>query len=1131
MDYEIDAELESPDVGEGDFWREAFRWADEGALVPDGSLAPSDSFPEVPGPLQALQGLNADQRAAAEHVFGPAKVTAGAGAGKTKTLVARVVNLTWNHDVDPAQICLITFTCRAAGEIRARVAASVGARANAMAAGTFHSVALAIIRDDVRRFGRKGNPSIWDEDTTARELRRICEAVTGHSKGGGAGQKQWTPETLMAKLSAHKEAAKPWPSPEFEAGLVSEHDAQALEVLLEYESAKQVSNAFDYDDLIHKVVRMAEEDEEFGEKLAARWDFVMVDEYQDTNALQDRFIGLLAKRSRNLMIVGDDDQCLVAGTQIAMADGTTRSIEDVKVGDRVFSSGGASEIKGGGLVSRVFVSSASEVVRIEVEGGQVLFSTPEHTHFASFVSGVTPQRFFTYLMFRRDLGYRVGTTRVYTAGQVAPVLGFKQRALAEHADSVWIIGVFDTEHEARIDEHVTSLRYQISTLAFVRRDSSSGVLNPGGISHDASLIFEVFSAVRDISDAGAARLLHDRGLTIAAPHHRSMSRNSSHRHVRITLCGGSSRTWAGHRISMTGNDASGASRLRQAGLNVRASKADCCSWRYESVFSKYSDAMLVIERIRKAFELENVEIIQVARLHGEISDNSSLPFIPAGSVLPGMVMFDSRGKHVLVKSVSRVPYDGNVYDIDVLPAHNFSANGILTHNSIYGWRGSDVTFILGFESRWEGCRSYHLGQNYRSTPEVVAVADGIVSRSKQRQTKRIWTENPSGLPVMLMKAKNHEDEAFQIGAQICARISAGAKARDCAVLVRTRHQLLVLEKHLTGLGLRSQVVGLTAWWRREDSKHVLSWLKILSNPLDINAAHSVLAHSAGVGPKTVSDWRDLARVTQGELLSVPLKAMMQTKEYRVGLKRGEAISAVVERHGRYQKLLQDGALMLDLVAQIYADSGIDALLQSMRSNEDAKKVDEGAAREDFRERMLEFSMEISDLGYEGALVFLDTIYTQSADTEVGPSGRVLLTTIHSAKGLEWEHVWIAGFVQGLLPHGRIDDYGNVDVEFSNLEEERRLAYVAVTRARSTLMLSRVERTLSANKVPVPAFKSTFWLDAEEVFEAAKGPKPKSALICLSQVSRRQAPRKAPQQEEIKPASSLCLRDILQRRRR
>jgi ATP-dependent DNA helicase Rep len=142
-----------------------------------------------------------------------------------------------------------------------------------------------------------------------------------------------------------------------------------------------------------------------------------------------------------------------------------------------------------------------------------------------------------------------------------------------------------------------------------------------------------------------------------------------------------------------------------------------------------------------------------------------------------------------------------------------------------------------------------------------------------------------------------------------------------------------------------------------------------------------------------------------------------------------------------------------------------------------------------------------------------------------------LTTIHSAKGLEWEHVVIAGFVQGLLPHGRIDDYGNIDVEFSNMEEERRLAYVAVTRARSTLVLSRVERTLSANKVSVPAFKSTFWLDAEEVFEAAKGPKPKSATICLSQISRRQPTRKTPPQEEIKPTSGFCLRDVLQRRRR
>ena len=246
-------------------------------------------------------------------------------------------------------------------------------------------------------------------------------------------------------------------------------------------------------------------------------------------AVQYLWLRLLAQTRKNLCVVGDDDQCLVAGTRVTMADRTSRRIEQIKVGDMVLSCYGSSDFRPACVSKTHKQNSENGLIKITTASGRVVTSTTNHIHFADFVPGESPQQYFTYLMHKRGTGYRLGTSQIYTKGQKRAVIGFKQRCLQEHADAVWLIAAFDTEIDAREHEHRLSLRHGITTMPFVAR--KGGSIN--GLVHDQERLNRLHTELD--SAPKALQLMAETGLSADYPHHVPQTSASKRKTLQLTL--------------------------------------------------------------------------------------------------------------------------------------------------------------------------------------------------------------------------------------------------------------------------------------------------------------------------------------------------------------------------------------------------------------------------------------------------------------------------------------------------------------------------------------------------------------------------------------------------------------------
>jgi DNA helicase II / ATP-dependent DNA helicase PcrA len=246
-----------------------------------------------------LAGLNPPQREAAEHVEGPLLIFAGAGSGKTRVLTTRIANLIANRHVWPDRLLAVTFTNRAAREMRARVQSLVGEQAARMWVGTFHHTAVRMLRRDAPRIGLPQGFVIFDEDDTRAALKRVLDDL-------GLDQKRYPPSLIGHHLSqAKNELLGPDEYPNR-----SYFDEVVRRCYVRYQDLLRRSGGLDFDDLIVSVVRLLRTDAEALEAWRDRFRYVLVDEYQDTNRAQYVLVQLLAQAHRNLAVVGDDDQSI-----------------------------------------------------------------------------------------------------------------------------------------------------------------------------------------------------------------------------------------------------------------------------------------------------------------------------------------------------------------------------------------------------------------------------------------------------------------------------------------------------------------------------------------------------------------------------------------------------------------------------------------------------------------------------------------------------------------------------------------------------------------------------------------------------------------------------------------------------
>ncbi len=357
--------------------------------------------------------------------------------------------------------------------------------------------------------------------------------------------------------------------------------------------------------------------------------------------------------------------------------------------------------------------------------------------------------------------------------------------------------------------------------------------------------------------------------------------------------------------------------------------------------------------------------------------------------------------------------------------------------SIYRWRGADLRNILDFEHDVPGCRVVRLEQNYRSTKRILDIADAVIANNVGRKAKTLWTENAEGDPAVVYGAWDEHDEAAFVSRTIRRLRDEGTGYREIAIFYRTNAQSRVLEDALRLAGIPYLIVGGVRFYERKEIKDALAYLRLIVNPKDdVAFRRAVVAPSRGIGKASLLRLEEPAKMAAVSLLEAcrQLPPDVAGKPRRSLEEFVRLVGALGERKSR--------VALPQFLDEVLTASGYREALKQERTAEAEERLENleelVAAAEEFQ------------LAREGVTLeaFLDAVSLVS-DVDELPEERtgVTLMTLHSAKGLEFPVVFLTGMEEGVFPHVK----SLTDVE--ELEEERRLCYVGLTRARARLFLS------------------------------------------------------------------------------
>jgi len=370
--------------------------------------------------------------------------------------------------------------------------------------------------------------------------------------------------------------------------------------------------------------------------------------------------------------------------------------------------------------------------------------------------------------------------------------------------------------------------------------------------------------------------------------------------------------------------------------------------------------------------------------------------------------------------------------------------------SIYGWRGADIRNILNFERDYPDARVIKLEQNYRSTQNILDVANALISHNRGRKPKELWTSNKEGEPIYFYQAFDERDEAKFIGETIRGMVIEGsAEYRDCAVFYRTHSQSRPIEEECIRSGIPYRIYGGQRFYERKEIKDILAYLRVVANPADeVSLRRIINVPRRGIGDSTIARVEEVALRTGrafADVLSHPESADL-------GSRAVVAIKDFFKMVNGWRAL--DGAVPIaDLVERILDETGYLAMLENERTIEAETRL------ENLKE-FLVVAQQYDSAGTDRSLAgFLEELaLVTDIDNYQPGENAVVLMTIHSAKGMEFPVVFLTGLEEGLFPHVHALD------EEDELEEERRLCYVGITRAMRKLYLTRAMRRSSYGSV-------------------------------------------------------------------
>ncbi|NIJ41014.1 DNA helicase-2/ATP-dependent DNA helicase PcrA [Parvibaculum indicum] len=357
--------------------------------------------------------------------------------------------------------------------------------------------------------------------------------------------------------------------------------------------------------------------------------------------------------------------------------------------------------------------------------------------------------------------------------------------------------------------------------------------------------------------------------------------------------------------------------------------------------------------------------------------------------------------------------------------------------SIYGWRGAEVDNILRFEKDFPGAKVIRLERNYRSTPNILGAASGLIAANEARLGKTLWTEGEDGAEGEKIKVASYwdgEEEARMVAEEVEQLQRQGHALHEMAILVRASFQMREFEDRFISLGIPYRVVGGPRFYERAEIRDANAYLRLIAQPDDDLAFERIVNRPArGIGKVALQTVRDAARL-QGVSLMRGARAIVATEELKPAARR--AVTAFVEMVDRWRQLI-DGLPHTELAEIILDESGYTEMWQNDKSADAPGKLD--------NLKELVRSME----QFETLGEYLEHVSLVMEIEQNDLEDKLNLMTLHSAKGLEFETVFLPGWEEGLFPHQRALDESGI----AGLEEERRLAYVGITRAKKRAYIS------------------------------------------------------------------------------
>jgi DNA helicase-2/ATP-dependent DNA helicase PcrA len=363
--------------------------------------------------------------------------------------------------------------------------------------------------------------------------------------------------------------------------------------------------------------------------------------------------------------------------------------------------------------------------------------------------------------------------------------------------------------------------------------------------------------------------------------------------------------------------------------------------------------------------------------------------------------------------------------------------------SIYSWRGADVRNIRGFRNDFAGAEIVKLEQNYRSAANIVASALGVISGAPDREPKRLWTEAEAGDKVRVNAMRDERDEAESVVRAVRNELASGTPADQIAVFYRINAQSRVIEEAFRSAGLPYQIVGGMRFFERAEVKDALAYLRLLDNPKsDADLLRIINVPARGIGGKTVQVLLDRA-VRDSTSLWTALGALLEA--------RGLGVAAKKKLVG-FRDLIQglretaETTTPLELAQAVLDQTGYRKLLRDADTAEADARLEN---LEEFVGSIGEYTVEAERIGEEPSVSgYLERVSLVSDIDGVEDEPTALLMTVHAAKGLEFDSVFLTGMEEEMFPYRGVDGTSP-----DELEEERRLAYVAITRARTRLTIS------------------------------------------------------------------------------